>query len=130
MIRALFCSAALVMAAPALAQTAAPGEATPQPGGTATPEQPAAQAQQNAAVDVAAVVNTEFPTYDADKNGELSQTEFSKWMTALKKAEIATTGQQLGDNEIAAWAGAAFTVADKDKSTAVSKPELISYLGG
>lgn len=117
MIRTFFGSAALVLAGPAIAQTA-------------TPEQPAAQAQQSSAANVTAVVESEFPTYDADKNGELSQGEFSAWMTALKKAEIATTGQKLGDNEIAAWSGAAFAVADKDKSTAVSKTELLSYLGG
>jgi Ca2+-binding EF-hand superfamily protein len=128
MIRTLFCSAALIMAGPALAQTAAPGGATPEAGAAATPEQPAAQAQQT--VDVAAVVNSEFPSYDADKSGELSQAEFSTWMTTLKKAEIATTGQKLADNEITAWAGAAFAVADKDKSTNVSKTELVTYLGG
>lgn len=128
MIRTLFCTAALIMAGPALAQTAAPGGAMPEAGAAATPEQPAAQGQQT--VDVAAVVDSEFPTYDADKSGELSQAEFSTWMTTLKKAEIATTGQKLGDNEITAWAGAAFVMADKDKSTAVSKTELVSYLGG
>lgn len=123
MIRTLFCTAALVIAGPAFAQAAASG------GAAATPEQPA-QAQQSQTVDVAAVVNSEFPTYDADKSGELSQAEFSTWMTTLKKAEIATTGQKLADNEISAWAGAAFSMADKDKSTAVSQTELVSYLGG
>ena len=127
MLRYLLCSSALLLAAPALAQETAPsGEAAPQQGATATPE----QSQQANTVDVAAVVDSEFPTYDSDKSGDLSKTEFSTWMTTLKKAEAATTGQALGDQEIAAWAGAAFAMADQDKSKAVSKTELVTYLGG
>lgn len=100
------------------------GEAGPQPEAAApTPEQPTT-------VDVAGVVDSEFPSYDSDQSGDLNQEEFSKWMTTLKKAEAEVTGQALGDQEIAAWAGAAFTMADKDKSNAVSKMELITYLGG
>ncbi|MBB4642037.1 EF-hand domain-containing protein [Rhizorhapis suberifaciens] len=127
MLRYLLCSSALLLASPALAQDTAPGsEAAPQQGATATPE----QAQSATTVDVAAVVNSEFPTYDSDKSGDLSKGEFSTWMTTLKKAEAATTGQALGDQEIAAWAGAAFAMADQDKSKAVSKTELVTYLGG
>lgn len=126
----MLCSAALVVAGPAIAQAVGAGGSTQQSGAAATAQQPANQAQQSSSVDVAAVVDSEFPTYDADKSGELNQAEFSTWMTTLKKAEIATTGQKLADNEITTWAGAAFTVADKDKSTNVSKTELVSYLGG
>jgi hypothetical protein len=127
MLRNILGSAALLIAGPALAQTTTPeGAATPQQESAATPQ----QSQQAATVDVAAVVDSEFPAYDADKSGDLSAQEFSKWMTTLKKAETATTGQQLGDQEIAAWANAAFAMADQDKSKAVSKPELVSYLGG
>src|SRR3546814_8157795 len=75
--------------------------------------------------DLATVVDSEFPSYDGDKNGELSQTEFTAWMTTLKKAEIASTGQALGDQEISAWASTAFAMADQDKSKAVSKTEQI-----
>lgn len=133
MLRYLLCSTALFLAGPALAQEAAPagqaasaGQAAPQQEQAATPQ----QSQQANTVDVAAVVDTEFPTYDNDKSGDLSQQEFSTWMTTLKKAEAATTGQALADKDIAAWAGAAFTMADQDKSKAVTKTELISYLGG
>ena len=126
MLRYLLCSSALLLASPALAQETAPaGEAAPQQG-TATQQ----QSQQATTVDVGAVVDSEFPTYDSDKSGDLNQEEFSAWMTTLKKAEAATTGQSLGDQDIAAWAGAAFTMADKDKSKAVSKTELVTYLGG
>ncbi|HKX21798.1 MAG TPA: EF-hand domain-containing protein [Rhizorhapis sp.] len=126
MLRYLLCSSALLLASPALAQETAPaGEAAPQQG-TATQQ----QSQQATTVDVGAVVDSEFPTYDSDKSGDLNREEFSAWMTTLKKAEAATTGQSLGDQDIAAWAGAAFTMADKDKSKAVSKTELVTYLGG
>ena len=133
MLRYFLSSTALLLAGPALAQEAAPAgqaapasQAAPQQGSAATPQ----QSQQATTVDVAAVVDSEFPTYDSDKSGDLSQKEFSTWMTTLKKAEAATTGQALADKEIAAWAGAAFTMADQDKSKAVSKTELVSYLGG
>lgn len=131
MLRYLLSSAALLIAGPALAQTTVPEGATA-PQQTPQQETPttAQPSQQATTVDVAAVVDSEFPTYDADKSGDLSAQEFSNWMTTLKKAETATTGQQLGDQEIAAWANAAFAMADQDKSNAVSKPELVSYLGG
>ena len=131
MLRYLLCSTALLLAGPALAQTAAPaGQAAPQQETQAAPQQQAPQQAQAATVDVAAVVDSEFPTYDSDKSGDLSQQEFSTWMTTLKKAEVATTGQKIADQEIAAWAGAAFSMADKDKSKAVTKTELVTYLGG
>src|SRR3546814_3290989 len=80
-----------------------------------------ADSAQPSTVDVATVVDSEFPSYDGDKNGELSQTEFTEWMTTLKKAEIASTGQALGDKEISDWASTDFAMADQDKSKAVSK---------
>ncbi|HKR17389.1 MAG TPA: EF-hand domain-containing protein, partial [Rhizorhapis sp.] len=85
MLRYLLCSSALLLASPALAQETAPaGEAAPQQG-TANPQ----QSQQATTVDVGAVVDSEFPTYDGDKSGDLNQEEFSAWMTTLKKAEAA-----------------------------------------
>lgn len=127
MLRYLLSSAALLMVGPALAQDMAPeGSAAPQQESPTT----AQPSQQATTVDVAAVVDSEFPTYDTDSSGDLSTQEFSKWMMTLKKAEAATTGQQLADAEITAWASAAFAMADNDKSNAVSKPELVTYLGG
>ncbi|MCF8706589.1 EF-hand domain-containing protein [Rhizorhapis sp. SPR117] len=134
MIRTLICSTALILAVPAIAQTAA--EPVPQqemPGASGqVPSEPAepSQAQGASTVDVAAVVDGEFPTYDSDKSGDLDQSEFAQWMTTLKKAEMASTGNVLGDQELTAWVGAAFTMADQDKSKTVSKNELVTYLGG
>lgn len=127
MLRYLLSSAALLIAGPALAQEMAPEGTPAPPQESATTPQPS---QQATTVDVAAVVDSEFPAYDTDSSGDLSTQEFSKWMTTLKKAEAAATGQQLAGAEITAWASAAFAMADKDKSNAVSKAELVTYLGG
>src|SRR3546814_8757302 len=116
MIRTLLCSGALLLAGPAFAQSATGGQEMA-PAEQAAP----ADSAQPSTVDVAVVVDSEFPSYDGDKNGELSQTEFTAWMTTLKKAEIASTGQALGDQEISAWASTAFAMADQAKSKAVSK---------
>src|SRR3546814_19883362 len=82
-----------------------------------------ADSAQPSTGDVATVVDSEFPSYDGDKNGELSQTEFTAWMTTLRKAEIASTGKALGDQEISAWPSTAFAMADQDKSKAVNSEE-------
>src|SRR3546814_1817580 len=50
--------------------------------GAATPEQ------------VAQIVNQEFPTYDADTSGDLSETEFATWMTKLRTATDPTVDPQ------------------------------------
>ena len=54
-----------------------PDAATPQ---AATPEaaSPQAATPANPGNAVATIVDTEFPAYDADSNGELSQAEFSR----------------------------------------------------
>src|SRR3546814_11400447 len=116
MIRTLLCSGALLLAGPAFAQSATGGQEMA-PAEQAAP----ADSAQPSTVDVATVVDSEFPSYDGDKNGELSQTEFTAWMTTLKKAEIASTGQALGDQEISAWASPAFAMADQAKASAGSK---------
>lgn len=139
MIRTLLCSTALIIAAPAIAQTAAPAQqdpsaAVPQSATPAAPAQQAAPAEQatpaNPANSVAAIVDSEFPAYDANKDGQLDQAEFGKWMVALKDQEMKATGKTLPPAEVTAWANGAFTSADADKSTAVSKAELVTYLSG
>ncbi|MGB3931981.1 MAG: EF-hand domain-containing protein, partial [Sphingobium sp.] len=65
-----------------------------------------------------------------NKDGALDQSEFSRWMVALKDQEMKATGATLAPEQVTAWANGAFTTADKDKSVSVSKPELISYLSG
>ncbi|WP_022682931.1 EF-hand domain-containing protein [Sphingobium bisphenolivorans] len=121
MIRALLCTAALGLTAPAVAQTAAtPGQSPP------------AEAQKPAATGdaVASIVESEFPAYDQNNDGQLDKAEFSRWMVALKGQEMKAAGTTLAPAEVSAWADGAFATADADKSVSVSKPELITYLSG
>ncbi|WP_370307314.1 EF-hand domain-containing protein [Sphingobium abikonense] len=137
MIRAFLLATVLTAASPALAQQAmTPGAATQpaQPStamsaqpSTATPAQ-STPAQSTPAASVASIVDSEFPAYDANGDGQLDQSEFSRWMLALKNQEMKATGQQLPADQVTAWANGAFTTADADKSLMVSKPELITYL--
>ena len=116
MVRAFLLSAAFLASVPAWAQQAA------------EPAQNATSASPGQAV--ANIVNSEFPAYDANNDGQLDKAEFSRWMVALKDQEMKTTGQALSPDKVTAWADGAFTTADTDKSASVSKPELISYLSG
>ncbi|WP_340265268.1 EF-hand domain-containing protein [Sphingobium mellinum] len=117
MIRALIVSSLLLTAAPVLAQ-----EATA-PAASAQQQQPASPAES-----VASIVDSEFPAYDANSDGQLDKAEFSRWMVALKDQEMKTTGKSLTPAEVSTWANGAFVTADADKSISVSKPELIRYL--
>jgi hypothetical protein len=138
MIRTFLFSTALVIAAPAMAQQGmAPDQGTtptsPQSATPATPAAPQAAtpaAPANAASTVASIVDSEFPAYDANSDGQLDQSEFSRWMVALKGQEMKATGSTLPAEQVTAWASGAFTTADKDKSVTISKPELVSYLSG
>lgn len=137
MIRAFLLATVLTAATPALAQQAmTPGAATqpaqpsaamPAQPSTATPAQ-STPAQSTPAASVASIVDSEFPAYDANGDGQLDQSEFSRWMLALKNQEMKATGQQLPADQVTAWANGAFSTADADKSLMVSKPELITYL--
>ncbi|MEQ6334201.1 EF-hand domain-containing protein [Sphingobium sp. MK2] len=132
MIRTLLFTTALAIAAPAMAQQDMMSDtATPQ----TAPVQPEAATLQaatptNPANTVATIVDTEFPAYDTDGDGKLSQTEFSRWMVALKAQETKATGQTLPEAEVTAWANGAFVTADTDKNATISKPELVTYLSG
>ncbi|MBJ7443364.1 MAG: EF-hand domain-containing protein [Sphingobium sp.] len=140
MIRTLVVTTALAIAAPAMAQQAAtpqsatlatpaaPAEAQTATPEAATPATPATPANSTNAV--ASIVDTEFPAYDANSDGQLDQSEFSKWMVALKDQEMKATGKTLPAEQVTAWANGAFTTADADKSVSVSKPELVTYLSG
>ena len=140
---------AMMIAAPAIAQTTTQTAPNPTPSGTMTPVAPAAPATttdampatpqaapQTAAAapaeqpatgsQVAQVVDTEFPTYDKDGDGKLSQVEFSAWMVALKtKSDPATKADSPATKK---WNTAAFVQADTDKSKSVSKDELTGFL--
>jgi len=137
MLRTLLFSTALAITAPAVAQEAtAPQQGTtPAAPQAATPAQPGAAAQPEAAPSgqantVASIVESEFPAYDTNKDGQLDKAEFSKWMVALKDQEMKATGKTLAPAEVTAWADGAFTTADTDKSASVSKPELVAFLSG
>ena len=94
----------------------APADATQ----TAT-AQPATGADQ-----VASVVETEFPTYDANKDGKLEKAEFASWM--VKRKQASDPKATATDAKTKSWVNSAFAQADKDKSKSVSKPELIGFL--
>ncbi|NML09858.1 EF-hand domain-containing protein [Sphingobium sp. AR-3-1] len=135
MIRTFLFSTALVIAAPAMAQQGmAPDQGTtpavPQSAMPAAPQAATPAAPANAATTVASIVDSEFPAYDANSDGQLDQSEFSRWMVALKGQEMKATGSTLPAEQVSAWASGAFTTADKDKSVTISKPELVSYLSG
>ncbi|AOH86999.1 hypothetical protein AWL63_21515 [Sphingomonas panacis] len=110
-------------AAPAQAAPAAPTDTAQAPAQTAsdTAQQPAAGGTQ-----VAQVVDTEFATYDKDKNGVLSKAEFGDWMIALKSASDPSTKPDAAATKT--WVGQAFASADTDKSRTVSKTELTGFL--
>ena len=134
MIRAILFTTALALTAPAMAQQTmgadpAMSPATPQTAQPAAPAQPqsATPAQPAPAASVASIVDSEFPAYDANSDGQLDQSEFSRWMVALKSQEMKATGQQLPADQVTAWANGAFSTADADKSSMISKPELITY---
>ncbi|APL96292.1 hypothetical protein AI27_13925 [Sphingomonas sp. BHC-A] len=134
MIRAFLLTSALLTATPALAQAGAAalaqaGAAAPQESVPASPQ--GNQAQPATSGDaVASIVDTEFPAYDQNHDGQLDKAEFSRWMVALKDQELKATGKSLAPAEVTAWADGAFVTADADKSATVSKPELIAYLSG
>jgi hypothetical protein len=150
--KSLWLMSAMIVAAPALAQTATPPASTnaAQPAATAQPapqpttDAPAAQATPSAqptpsapaAADaapanpadaVAAVVSNDWAKYDANNDSNLSKDEFAKWMTALRESNPAQKAQV---KDVNAWTTAAFAQADKDKSGAVSKDELQGFLKG
>lgn len=99
----------------------APADATQ----TAT-AQPATTQPATGADQVASVVETEFPTYDANKDGKLEKAEFASWMVKLKQASDPKATAT--DAKTKSWVNSAFAQADKDKSKSVSKPELIGFL--
>lgn len=102
------------------AQAVAPADPTVQPA-----QQAAAQPVTGAA-QIAQVVNTEFSTYDKDKNGTLDESEFAAWMIALKEKSDPSTKPDSPATK--AWVDQAFASADKDKNKALTKSELTGFL--
>jgi hypothetical protein len=108
-------SAPADMAAPAATQTTE---------STTTTTAQAAPAPAPAA-DPKAVLAQQFPTYDKDGNGTLSQTEFAAWLVEMKTAQ---NSEKLTPEQISKWANDSFAKADKDKSKSVTVAELQSFL--
>lgn len=101
--------------APAPDASAPPAAAEAAPAGTAaTPTQ------------IAQIVDKEFPTYDADANGDLNNAEFATWMKKLRAATEPGVDPESAD--VTTWIGQAFAAADGDKSGAVNKTELTGFL--
>ena len=144
MLKYVLLASAMTMAAPAIAQqvaptaqtaptTGAPAAATAQAAPTTAAPDDATGTAQTAQSDpaaqggnqpdqVAAILDSEFPTYDKDSSGTLNKAEFASWMDTLKsKADPSAKPDK-------AWNDAAFKKADKDKSASVTKTELASFL--
>jgi len=110
-------------------QAAAPAQSTTSPTAATDPAAPAQTAQAAPATkaqQIAQVVDTEFATYDKDKDGVLSATEFDTWMVALKTAADPTTKADAPATKT--WLAQAFAQADTDKNKKVSKTELNGFL--
>ena len=75
---------------------------------------------------IAQVVDTQFGTYDKDANGTLNAAEFGSWMVALRQATDASVTAD--SKAMKSWTKTAFTQADTDKSKSVSKTELTGFL--
>ena len=120
MVRNILIIGALALSAPAFAQEQQPPE---QPETTA----PASPAPANHKDAVAAVVQSEFATYDTDKSGDLNEPEFSGWLIALKTQ---SDGEKAKPADLKKWAETAFAQADTDHSKAVSPAELTAFLQG
>ena len=109
------------------ADAAAPAAA---PATTSTTQQTTTTTAQAApapapAADPKAVLAQQFPTYDKDSNGSLSQTEFAAWLVEMKTAQ---NSEKLSPEQISKWANDSFTKADKDKSKSVTVAELQGFL--
>ncbi|MBK6414224.1 calcium-binding protein [Sphingopyxis sp.] len=103
--------------APAPAASSPPAATEPAPAGAAASATP---------TQIAQIVDKEFPTYDADANGDLNNAEFATWMKKLRAAT--EPGVDPESAEVKTWIGQAFAAADGDKSGAVNKSELTGFL--
>ena len=74
-------------------------------------------------------VTQQFPTYDADSNGNLSTEEFAAWLLALR-TEQQPDAEPMTADQASKWTGEAFASADTDKNSQVSPAELAKFLMG
>ena len=143
--RILIGATALALSTTAMAQTAATPPASTTQSTTTTTTAPAdamapeaaqtttsttetttvAQAAPVPATDPKAALAQQFPTYDKDSNGTLSQIEFASWLGEMKTAQ---NTEKLTPAQISKWANDSFSQADKDKSKSVTVAELQNFL--
>lgn len=145
MLKQILLVGAAALSFPALAQAVQPDDATAppppgQPDAATTPApapiesaptegattQPAPSSAAATPAQVAQIIDREFPTYDADKSNDLNQSEFAAWMKKLRTATDPSIDPE--SEQVKSWVGQAWTVADADKSGAVSKEELTGFL--
>ncbi len=107
------------------ATTPAPAPA-PDASAPTAPAEPAAAGTAATPTQIAQIVEKEFPTYDADANGDLNDMEFAAWMKKLRAATEPSVDPESA--EVKTWIGQAFAAADGDKSGAVNKTELTGFL--
>lgn len=119
--------------APAPADTTAPAPTEPATDTMApaseAPAQTAPAPSSSAAAtpaQIAQIVETEFPTYDGDKSGDLSSAEFGAWMKKLRTAQDPAVDPESAD--VKSWIDQAYGAADADKSGSVTKEELVAFL--
>ena len=107
-----------------------PAEPAPAPAPDASAPPAATEAAPASAAatptQIAQIVEKEFPTYDADANGDLNNAEFASWMKKLRAATEPSVDPESAD--VKTWIGQAFAAADGDKSGAVNKTELTGFL--
>lgn len=155
MMKRIILASAMMVSVPAFAQDAAPAQTTA-PAAQAVPQtspaapadasiaatqsapatqaDPATQTAQTTAeagqpasgTQIAQIVEAEFPKYDKDGKGQLTEKQFGEWMVALRSAS--EPGVTADKPEVKSWVKQAFAQADKDKSKAVTKAELTSFL--
>ncbi|WP_114951110.1 EF-hand domain-containing protein [Sphingosinicella terrae] len=129
MIRTVFLTSLLALAAPAVAQDASSPPSPPESGtppatdpATETPAQPSARPATEQ--EVGTLVAGEFPRRDLDSNGSLNQEEFTSWLGELMSRSPG--GAAGGDPD--ARVASAFGQADADGSGTVSPAEMIALL--
>lgn len=110
---------------PSVAATQAAPATQPDPA-TQTAQTTAEAGQPASGTQIAQIVEAEFPKYDKDGKGQLTEKQFGEWMVALRSAS--EPGVTADKPEVKSWIKQAFAQADKDRSKAVSKAELTSFL--
>ena len=127
-------AATLMMASAASAQqTQAPAEAPATqtaPAQTAPAQKAPAQATPaDTQAQVQQLVKAELPKYDADKSGDLSETEFTAWVMELRsKAEAGDPNAPKADAAAKAeWAKAAFAKADANQDKKADAGEVAAF---